>query len=74
MHDIYNTSVDGALAAIDDLMAEGYEFVTVRELLLRRGVTPEAAVVYYSARNNGINLPADAVGPQAFDESRLQRP
>ena len=71
VHDIYKTSVDGALAAIDDLMAEGYEFVTVRELLLRRGVTPEAAVVYYSAKNNGINLPADAVGPQAFDESRL---
>ena len=72
VHDIYKTSVDGALAAIDDLMAEGYEFVTVRDLLLRRGVAPEAAVVYYSARNNGINLPADAVGPQAFDESRLQ--
>ncbi len=72
VHDIYKTSVDGALAAIDDLMAEGYEFVTVRDLLLRRGITPEAAVVYFSAKNNGINLPADAVGPQAFDESRLQ--
>ena len=42
VHDIYKTSVDGALAAIDDLMAEGYEFVTVKDLLLRRGVTPEA--------------------------------
>ena len=31
--DIYKTSVDGALAAIDDLLAEGYEFVTVRDLL-----------------------------------------
>ena len=72
VHDIYKTSVDGALAAIDDLLAEGYEFVTVRDLLLRRGVTPDAAVVYYSAKNNGINLPADAVGEQAFDESRIE--
>ena len=72
VHDIYKTSVDGALAAIDDLMAEGYEFVTVKDLLLRRGVTPEAATVYYSAKNNGINLPADAVGEQAFDESRIE--
>ena len=54
--------MDGALAAIDALLAEGYEFVTVQDLLLRRGVTPEAATVYYSAKNNGINLPADAVG------------
>lgn len=72
VHDIYKTSVDGALAAIDDLLAEGYEFVTVQDLLLRRGVTPEAATVYYSAKNNGINLPADAVGEQAFDESRIE--
>lgn len=72
VHDIYKTSVDGALAAIDDLMAEGYEFVTVKDLLLRRGVTPEAATVYYSAKNNGINLPADAVGEQAFDESQIE--
>jgi hypothetical protein len=32
VHVIYSTSVDGALAAVDDLQAEGYEFVTVREL------------------------------------------
>jgi len=69
VHDIYKTSVDGALAAIDDLLAEGYEFVTVQDLLLRRGVTPEAATVYYSAKNNGINLPADAVGEQALTRS-----
>lgn len=53
VHDIYKTSVDGALAAIDDLLAEGYEFVTVQDLLLRRGVTPEAATVYYSAKTTG---------------------
>ena len=57
---------------VKSVLAEGYEFVTVQDLLLRRGVTPEAATVYYSAKNNGINLPADAVGEQAFDESRIE--
>lgn len=57
VHDIYKTSVDGALAAIDDLLAEGYEFVTVKDLLLRRGVTPEAATVYYSAKTTGSICP-----------------
>ena len=73
VHDIYKTSVDGALAAIDDLTAEGYEFVTVEELLLRRGVTPTAATVYYSAKNTGVNLPADEVGEQAYDETQLEQ-
>lgn len=36
VHDIYQTSVNGALAAIDKLLEQGYEFVTVRDLLLRR--------------------------------------
>ena len=72
VHDIYKTSVDGALAAMDDLLAEGYEFVTVRDLLLRRGIAPTAATVYYSAKNTGVNLPADAVGEQAFEESQIE--
>lgn len=33
MHDYYETSVTAALQAIDELMAEGYEFVTVEEIL-----------------------------------------
>lgn len=39
-HDIHKTSVPGALAAIDELLDEGYEFVTVKDLFKRRGVTP----------------------------------
>ena len=72
VHDIHKTSVPGALAAIDQLMADGYEFVTVEQLFARRGVTPEAGKVYYDAKNNGVNLPADEVPPQSYDESRLQ--
>lgn len=34
MHDIYNSSVDAALRIVDILTKQGYEFVTVDELLL----------------------------------------
>lgn len=34
MHDYYQTSVEAALQAVDRLKAEGYEFVTVDELIL----------------------------------------
>ena len=37
MHDIYQTTVDGALAAIDELQNKGYIFVTVEELMTRYG-------------------------------------
>ena len=33
MHDYYDTSVTAALEIIDQLTAEGYEFVTVEEIL-----------------------------------------
>ena len=47
LHDLYKTSVDGALAAIDVLQSEGYVFVTVDELLTRYGY-PIANRAYYS--------------------------
>ena len=34
MHDCYETSVEAALQIVDTLKAEGYEFVTVDELIL----------------------------------------
>lgn len=34
LHDNYETSVEGALRVIDELQKQGYEFVTVEELLL----------------------------------------
>lgn len=71
VHDIYKTSVDGALAAIDQLLAQGYEFVTVRDLLLRRGIRPEAGVMYYDAKNTGVNLDIDEAGSGYFDEGNL---
>ncbi|MEE3450193.1 MAG: polysaccharide deacetylase family protein [Acutalibacteraceae bacterium] len=47
LHDLYKTSVDGALAAIDVLQSEGYVFVTVDELLTRYGY-PISNTAHYS--------------------------
>lgn len=46
LHDIYPTSVAAAFQVIDTLQAEGYQFVTVEELLERNGVSPEPGVLY----------------------------
>lgn len=46
LHDIYPTSVDAALQVVDQLSREGYQFVTVEELLRLNGVTPELGVLY----------------------------
>ena len=50
LHDIYKTSVDGALAAIDELKGEGFFFVTVDELMTRYGypVNPGAHSAQYA--------------------------
>lgn len=57
LHDLYSSSVEGALRGIDALLEQGYELVTVRELLRRRGVQAEAGEIYFSARKNTVNLP-----------------
>ena len=46
LHDIYPTSVDAALALIDRLRGEGYEFLTVSELMDRNGVSVKNGVLY----------------------------
>ena len=49
LHDIYPTSVEAALRLMDALAADGYQFVTVEELLKQNGVTPLPGVAYRSA-------------------------
>ena len=46
MHDLYGTTVDGAIRAISIMNAGDYEFVTVTELLSRDGTPPEPSVNY----------------------------
>ena len=50
LHDFYPTSVDAALQIVDKLEAQGYEFVTVEELMALYGVTPQPGEFYTSAR------------------------
>ncbi len=46
LHDIHSTTVTGAIRALRELKAEGYEFVTVTELLSRNGTAPKASTTY----------------------------
>ena len=71
VHDIHPTSVDGALRAADDLTAQGYEFVTIRELFRRRGVELRNCVVYRSAPPSANGVPGDpgSLAPPALSES-----
>ena len=48
LHDIYPSSVETALRVVDELMAQGYKFVTVEELFALRGQTPENGREYRS--------------------------
>lgn len=51
MHDLYPTSVQGALDAIDVLKEQGYGFVTVQELAAVKGITLEPGKLYTGFRN-----------------------
>lgn len=50
MHDIHASTVDAVANIIDDLRAQGYEFLTVSELAAARGVGLTSGVVYYNFR------------------------
>jgi len=58
LHDLYPTSVSGALRAIDTLQKQGYEFVTVSELMRRRGIVPQNGAIYTNVAPTGMQLTA----------------
>lgn len=58
LHDIYESSVAGALRGIDALKERGYEFVTVSELMRRTGVRLTNGTVYCKGKNNIVFRPA----------------
>lgn len=47
LHDIYETSYKGFNCAIEKLKAQGYEFVTVDELINAREGNPNTKTIYY---------------------------
>lgn len=56
LHDTVEASVIATLDAIDLMLEDGYEFVTLKELFRRRGDTAENARQYYSYFPNGTLL------------------
>ncbi len=46
LHDMYDGSVDAALAIIDKLRSQGFQFVTVSQLAFFRGTIPKPGQVY----------------------------
>lgn len=50
MHDLYPATAAAVEKLIPDLMAKGYKFVTVSELMAARGITMQAGKTYSAAR------------------------
>lgn len=46
LHDLYSSSVNGAIMAMEEMMEGDFEFVTVTELLSRDGTPPENGKTY----------------------------
>lgn len=53
MHDLYPETADALEKIIPYLQKEGYEFLTVSELMSQKGVALENGKVYYSSREVG---------------------
>lgn len=49
MHDIYETTIDAVEMALPKLAAEGFQFVTVSELMEAKGIKTENGKQYFSA-------------------------
>ena len=46
LHDLFSSSAQAALRIVDTLLARGYCFVTVEQLMAERGVTPKSGEQY----------------------------
>lgn len=51
LHDLYQTSVDGALLAMERLEAEGYAFVTILELARLKNIDLDYTTSYFNFSN-----------------------
>ena len=50
MHDLYSSTVDGAILAMEEMLEGDYEFLTVTELLSRNGSAPQPNTSYARAK------------------------
>ncbi|MBP3702818.1 MAG: hypothetical protein J6I65_03425 [Lachnospiraceae bacterium] len=53
MHDLYPATADALEKIVPYLQKEGYELLTVSELMSKKGVALENGKVYYSSREGG---------------------
>lgn len=49
MHDLYTTTADAFVEIVPELVEQGYQFVTVREMIEAKGKTLDNGVIYYFA-------------------------
>lgn len=72
-HDIHKTTIPAALRAVDELRREGYEFVTVSELMRRRGVEPVKGKLYSSCGPGVLDpgpIPEPVISLETLGEGR----
>ena len=50
VHDIYKSSVEGALLAMEKLQKQGYAFVTINEMAQLRGIKLDTTTSYFSMK------------------------
>ena len=68
MHEIHKSTAQGLGNLLDTLQAKGFEMVTLEDLFWRRGIEPQPGLVYYSAKNTGVDRCERALW---FDETQL---
>ena len=68
MHEIHKSTAQGLDSLLDVLDEKGFEMVTLEDLFWRRGITPQAGQVYYSARGTGVDR---CPRSEWYDESRM---
>lgn len=54
LHDLYETSVDGALDAMSILKDQGYAFVTVEEMALIKNIELDYTSSYHNFNNKNL--------------------
>ena len=50
VHDIYKSSIEGALLAMEELQKQGYAFVTINEMAQLRGIELDTTTSYFSMK------------------------
>ncbi len=68
LHETHKSTAQGLDALLTRLEERGFQLVTLEDLFWRRGITPQAGQIYYSAKNTGVNRCEKAL---YWDESKL---